>query len=94
MTDRAARDPDLPSAFRWTALSTREVWLRYLALGGKADEVWVELTLLGVVRLAPGEYNVLAQALNERLDELPERERGPKLALDPLGAGHPARRRP
>ena len=74
----------LASAYRRTGLSAREVWFRYLALGGNADEIWVELQLSDLLRLPPGEYNVLAQALNERLDELPAFRRGPRVALDEL----------
>jgi hypothetical protein len=84
MTHDTRRESALASAYRRTGLSAREAWFRYLALGGNADEIWVEFQLSDLLRLPPGEYNVLAQALNERLDELPAFRRGPKVALQDL----------
>lgn len=75
---------ELWSAFCRTGLGRREVWLRYLSLGGNADEVWVEGQLSGVLQLPPGEHNVLAHVVNEALDDLPSAERGPKVAFRPL----------
>jgi len=60
------------AAYRLVGLSVRDVWIRYLALGGNADEVSVEAQIHGLVELPAGEYNVLAHTLNEELEELPE----------------------
>ena len=51
-------------------LDLEELWLRYVALGGNADPMEVDGYLHGLVLLTPGEHNVLACAVNERLDEL------------------------
>ena len=53
-----------------TGLDLEELWLRYVALGGNADPMEVDGYLHGLVLLTPGEHNVLACAVNERLDEL------------------------
>ncbi|MGY1742793.1 MULTISPECIES: hypothetical protein [unclassified Blastococcus] len=83
-----AQDPDdgsaadagpLLAALRLTGLTSRTAWLRYLALGGNLDEVSVEAHLHGVLEIPAGEYNVLAHALNEELDDLPEADRVPRV---------------
>lgn len=78
-------DPALTSAFERTACTVRELWLRYLALGGNADEVSVEAQVYGLMDLPPGEYNVLAHAVNEALDEVPGAVRGRKVRYLPAG---------
>ncbi|MGY1802370.1 hypothetical protein ACI78T_03715 [Blastococcus sp. SYSU D00922] len=67
----------LQVAYDLVGMTARDVWFRYLALGGTADEVSVSAQLHGVLDLRPGEFNILAHALNEELDDLP----GPR----PLG---------
>lgn len=90
MTEGA--EEELGAAFRRTGLTTRDAWLRYLALGGNADEVSVAGQLHGLVELPPPEYDVLAVTINEELDDLPEHARGPRVAYRSLG--QTARRRP
>jgi hypothetical protein len=80
MSETAGCDPALTAAFRRTGLTSREMWLQYVALGGNAGELMVDAQLCGLVDLPRGEYNVLAHAINEGLDELPEAERGTKVA--------------
>ena len=60
----------LRGAFAASGLSLRQIYPDYLALGGIATSVEVDRFLSGA--LVPGnhEFNVLAQALNERLGEL------------------------
>jgi len=87
MTDSAPGEPELMEALRRCGLPVREIWIRYLALGGNADEVTVEAQLHGLLELPAGEYNVLAHTLNEELDELPAHERGPHVAFLPVDAG-------
>ncbi len=58
-------------AHRLSGLTCREVWLRYLTLGGNADETSLEPQIHGVLDLPGGEYNVLAHAPNEALDDAP-----------------------
>jgi hypothetical protein len=80
MSERGEAESSIPDAFRRTGLTPRDMWFRYLALGGNADEVWVEAALDGLLELPPGEYNVLAHALNEELDELPDGDEGWRVA--------------
>ncbi|SES96786.1 PP2C family protein-serine/threonine phosphatase [Geodermatophilus poikilotrophus] len=67
----------LRSALDVADLTLDELWLRYFALGGHADLLEVEGHLHGLMSLPPGEANVLAHALNERLDELFTQRRVP-----------------
>ena len=66
----AERQPALARANARTGLDMWELWLRYVALGGNADNVEVDGYLQGLLLATPGEHNVLACAYNERLDEL------------------------
>ena len=63
------------------------------SLGGKIDEVWVEAELDGLAQLPPGEYNVLAHAVNEALDDLAEPWRGPAVPSRGLHSEEDQRRR-
>jgi hypothetical protein len=51
-------------------LSLSDLWLRYLASGGHGDMFDIDAHLNGIVSLSSYEHDVLAYALNERLDEL------------------------
>ena len=51
-------------------LTVHELWLRYLALGGTGDAFDVDGYLQGVLPLSSLEQDILAVALNERLDEV------------------------
>ena len=51
-------------------LTVQQLWLRYLALGGSCDAFDVDGYLQGMVSLAVHQQDVLAQAVNEALDEL------------------------
>lgn len=53
-----------------TGLSLEELWMRYFALGGSADIVELDAHLAGLAPLPPDEHDLLAHAVNERLDEL------------------------
>ncbi len=66
----AGARPALATAYARTGLDLWGLWLRYVALGGNADRMEVDGYLHGLVLLTPGEHNVLACAVNERLDEL------------------------
>ena len=79
-SDRAAQGEDLLQAVQRTGLRSRELWVRYLALGGNADEITVEAQVNGFLSLPPGEYNVLAHAINEALDDGTPDLRDPKVA--------------
>jgi hypothetical protein len=51
-------------------LTVQELWLRYIALGGTGDAFDVDGYLQGLTPLDTFQQDVLAQALNERLDDL------------------------
>ena len=47
-----------------------ELWLRYFTLGGHAGQFEVEAYIHGAMALPSLQRDILAHALNERLDEL------------------------
>jgi hypothetical protein len=51
-------------------LTVAELWLRYLALGGSYDAFDIDGYLQGLLPLDTLEQDILAVALNERLDEV------------------------
>ena len=67
----------LLAAVRRSDLPLEQLWLRYFGLGGQADLIDVEGYLDGLFPLAPAQRDVLAHAVNERLDELAWRPRAP-----------------
>lgn len=67
-------------------LGVHELWLRYLALGGNGDVFDIDGYLHGLLPLEPFEQDVLAQALNERLDEVYRAARIPLSAAPPTDA--------
>ena len=73
MDDSLPRDQhqyDLAEAFAASQLTVEELWLRYFALGGDAGKVEIEAYLAGLMPLPSLQHNILAHAINERLDEL------------------------
>jgi hypothetical protein len=72
--DRAApdgtQDAALAAAVRRADLTLEQLWTRYFALGGDADLIDVDAHLAGLVRLPAGDRDMLAHAVNERLDEV------------------------
>jgi hypothetical protein len=67
----------LDVGYRRAELTLEQLWLRYFALGGIAGLVEVEAYLHGLVPLSPVQRDLLAQTVNERLDELTWRHRVP-----------------
>jgi hypothetical protein len=51
-------------------LTVQDLWLRYVALGGTGDAFDLDGYLQGLVPLEPFQQDILAQALNEALDDL------------------------
>jgi hypothetical protein len=51
-------------------LSVQDLWLRYLALGGSSDAFDIDGYLQGMVSLDPFQQDVLAQAVNEALEDV------------------------
>ena len=60
----------LDVGYRRAELTLEQLWLRYFALGGVAGLVEVEAYLHGMLALPPVQRDILAHAVNERLDEL------------------------
>lgn len=60
----------LDAALSRADLTLEQLWSRYFALGGDAGLVELEAFLSGLMPLAPLQRDVLALAVNERLDEL------------------------
>ncbi|TFV91703.1 serine/threonine-protein phosphatase [Blastococcus sp. CT_GayMR20] len=71
------RESALRAAYEVAGLTLEQLWTRYFALGGSADLLEVDGELAGLVQLPPGERDVLAHAINERIDELAARHRAP-----------------
>ena len=67
----------LRTAFRHAELTLEQLWLRYFQLGGNADLLDVEAHLDGLLRLPDTDGDLLAVAVNERLDELVAARRVP-----------------
>jgi hypothetical protein len=67
----------LREAFRHAGLTLEELWLRYFALGGEADLMTVDAHIAGLLPLPRIQYDILALAINERLDELTAQRRAP-----------------
>jgi hypothetical protein len=67
----------LRDAFRHAELTVEELWMRFFGLGGDADLITVDAHLAGLVPLPRAQSDVLALAINERLDELVSRRRVP-----------------
>jgi hypothetical protein len=57
-------------AYEAAQLTVGELWLRYFALGGEASEMEVDAYLNGAIALPSFQHDMLAHAINERLDEI------------------------
>jgi hypothetical protein len=57
-------------AFEATGLTVRELWLRYFALGGDAAQFELDAYLNGAIAMPPIQHDMVAHAINERLDEI------------------------
>lgn len=80
-----AADPDVPTeprrllerSAREVGLTIEHLWLRYFALGGQVEVLELEAYLAGLMPLPATQYDVLAQAVNERLEEVLGEQRVP-----------------
>jgi hypothetical protein len=78
------------AAFQRSGLSPGQLFTRYLALGGTAGEGELGAYLLGTARLPAEERDLVAHAVNERLDELaPPRAPYSRSLGDVPGSGGP-----
>jgi hypothetical protein len=57
-------------SLRHADVGMEELWLRYFTLGGQAGQFEVEAYIHGAIALPALQRDILAHALNERLDEL------------------------
>lgn len=64
-------------AFDAADLTLEQLWMRYFALGGNADLLEIDAQLSALVQLDAGQRDILAHALNERIDELASLRRAP-----------------
>jgi hypothetical protein len=69
-------------------LTVHELWLRDLALGGSSDAFDIDGYLHGLLPLDTLEQDILAVALNERLDEVYQAARIPSPTTMPDDAGN------
>jgi hypothetical protein len=60
----------LSRAFHHAQLPVSQLWLRYFALGGDAQPLDVDAYMHGLTELPAPQRDMLAHAVNERLDEL------------------------
>ncbi|HZB20179.1 MAG TPA: serine/threonine-protein phosphatase, partial [Blastococcus sp.] len=67
----------LRDAYAHTGLTLEQLWIRYFALGGTADLVELDACIAGLVPVAPDQHDLLAHAINERLDEVVQEHRVP-----------------
>ncbi len=70
-------------ARKQAGLTITQLWVDYLALGGRMDLFNVEAYLHGLVLLPPSQQDVLANVLNERLDDLCRAAKVPYLFTSP-----------
>ena len=71
----AAQHRSITRALKRAGLSGEELWLRYFGMGGSAGFLEIDAYVHGIGALSPLECDVLAQTINERLDELAVPER-------------------
>ena len=69
-------------------LTVQDLWLRYVALGGTGDAFDLDGYLQGLVPLETFQQDVLAQALNEALEDSYHAHRIPLSTPPPVGAGN------
>lgn len=60
----------LAVGYQRAKLTMEQLWLRYFTLGGDAGLMEVEAHLHGLMPLPDLQRDILAHAINERLDEL------------------------
>ena len=56
--------------FRNADLLIEELWLRYFSMGGNTGQFEIEAYIHGAIALPALQRDILAHALNERLDEI------------------------
>jgi hypothetical protein len=64
-------------AIRTADLDPQDIWVRYFGLAGSADEFEMDAYLNGLIVLPPLECDLIAEAVNELIDEIPPLPRAP-----------------
>ncbi|MFJ8909908.1 SpoIIE family protein phosphatase [Amycolatopsis sp. NPDC102389] len=67
----------IAACFARTGLTVGQLWLRYFALGGDVSEAELEEFLQGLLPLPGIQRDMVAHAVNERLDEISDVRRAP-----------------
>jgi hypothetical protein len=57
-------------AFDAADLTVEELWVRYFSFGGDAGQMEIDAYLNGAIAMPPMQHDMLAHAINERLDEI------------------------
>jgi hypothetical protein len=70
------------ACFKRSGLTLEQLWLRYFALGGAESLLDLDAYVNGLVQLAPTQRDMVAHAVNERLDELSGPPRAPYSRLE------------
>lgn len=65
MTPHDAEDLSLYEGMALSGMTTEQVWLRQVSVGGDAADIEVEAYILGLLRPDPHQHDLIAQALNE-----------------------------
>jgi hypothetical protein len=87
VNDLSQRHRVFAAARQRAELTVQQLWLRYLALTGSCGVFEVDAFLHGLTVLPDAEQNILAHALNERLEDLYRDARVPYLGSDVSPAG-------
>jgi hypothetical protein len=83
MADLNPRHELFVAALRRGELTLQELWLRYIGLTGTCAMIDLDAFLHGLSGLPAREQDILAHALNERLDEMYQASRVPYLTIRP-----------
>lgn len=65
MTSRHAEDLSLFDGMTMSGMTTEQVWLRQVSVGGDAADIEVEAYILGLLHPDALQHDLIAQALNE-----------------------------
>jgi hypothetical protein len=64
-------------AVRAARLDVQDIWIRYFGLAGSIDEYEVDAYLNALIYLPQLECDLIAEAVNELIDEIPALPRAP-----------------
>lgn len=67
-----AKRQQLARAVRFWKLSTSDIWLHYFSLGGTVGEYELDAYVNASYQLSALQHDILAQAVNELIDSMPE----------------------